>query len=106
MEQPAELLALRWAVAAVLGGQAVHLLASAPPPVLLALAAAEVAAALLFAIPATTRLGSWSLLLVLACATGLHLLSGESPPLPFLVYAAAIVVVTRATPRAAPGAPA
>ncbi len=52
----------------------------------------EVAAAVLFLIPATRRLGGWCLLVVLAAAAVMHLMSGQWNIGSLMVYAAAVVV--------------
>jgi uncharacterized membrane protein YphA (DoxX/SURF4 family) len=55
-------------------------------------AGAEVVAALLFLLPATLRVGAWSLLLIFAAAVAFHALHGELQST-LLVYAAGVVLV-------------
>jgi hypothetical protein len=99
------ILVLRLALAAVLGGQAVHLLLSGPPLPLLALAASETVAAALLAVPVTTRAGAWALAAVLVWAAALHVATGHAPPASFAVYLPALWVVAGRTagPRRAGG---
>lgn len=57
------------------------------------LAVVEVAAALLFLIPATARVGGWLLLCVFAIAIALHALHGEWGFGALVVYATAVWVI-------------
>jgi uncharacterized membrane protein YphA (DoxX/SURF4 family) len=63
-----------------------------PNTILAAFAGAEVIAALLFLLPATLRVGAWSLLLIFAVAIAFHALHGELQAT-LLVYAAGVVLV-------------
>ena len=88
---------LRWSVAVVLGGGAASLLVSLArvggPVGLVALGGAELAAAALFVVPRTTRIGGLGLLAALVVATVLHAALGEAPPSSFVIAAAAVWVV-------------
>jgi hypothetical protein len=93
---------LHWTTAAALGLAAASLLArqihggGRRPHLAIAVGAAEVAGALLFVVPATVRTGGAILLLTLVVAAAMHGAMGESPPVAFLVYGAAIWTVVRA----------
>jgi hypothetical protein len=94
------MLMLRWSIALVLGFGAAALLvhhdhAGIEPAVAIALAVVELAFAVLFAIPRTTRPGGFGLLAVLAAAAVVHIAIGQPPPIAFVVYAAAIWVVIK-----------
>jgi hypothetical protein len=65
------------------------------------LAAVEIAAAILFLLPATARAGGWLLLCVFATAIALHALHGEWGFGSLVVYATAVWVVL-AEPADAP----
>src|SRR5438552_17599762 len=92
---------LQWSLAVVLalgallllldvaGGASVHI----APPIAAALGVAELAAAVLFAVPATRRVGAVALWVLLAAAVVVHALHRQAPPPAFVVYAAAIWVV-------------
>jgi membrane protease YdiL (CAAX protease family) len=87
---------LRWSLSLVLGLPAVTLVASAHHAPLIAIGVTEAIGAALLQPRHTRRYGAGLLVLSLLAAAALHALSGESPPLAFLVYVAAIAVV--ATP--------
>src|SRR5262249_10200910 len=92
---------LRWSIAVVLGLSAAVLLvhhdhAGVVPAVAIALAAVELGFAALFAIPKTTTVGGVGLLRVLVPAAIRPRPVGQTPPIAFVVYAAAIWTVLRA----------
>jgi uncharacterized membrane protein YphA (DoxX/SURF4 family) len=60
-----------------------------------ALAGPEIVAALLFLVPATSRIGAQVLLLIFGVAAILHLLHGRYDISSLLVYAAGVLVVLR-----------
>src|SRR5262245_45830714 len=91
---------LRWSIAVVLGfGAAVSLVhhdhAGVVPAVAITLAVAELAFAALFAIPKTAFVGGVGLLAVLVASAIVHVAAGQTPPIAFVVYAAAIWTVIR-----------
>jgi hypothetical protein len=57
-----------------------------------ALGGTEVAAVLLFLLPATRVIGGYLLLVIFAIAAAMHLLHGESDVAALVVYAAAVLV--------------
>lgn len=68
------------------------------PVILIALAAPEMIAAVLFLIPKTLIIGSYSLLVIFALAILVHLLHGQLNFEVLLVYAAAVIVVMTHSP--------
>ncbi len=104
MSLPRPILALRVALALVMGGGGLRLALDVHraalhgglhPLLLTVLGAIEALAAVLFLIPATLRLGAWLLAGCLVFATVLHLHTGEPPSPIFLVYAAGIWTVAK-----------
>lgn len=100
------LIALRWSLAIVLGGPALHLAIRSATGhegnghhawFLLALGAAEAIGAVFLLIPRSRRIAAWALAVILLIASGFHVLGGEMPSLAFLVYWAALAVVARAS---------
>jgi hypothetical protein len=61
----------------------------------IAVGAAEAVGAILVQPPRTRVAGAALLVLSLLVAAALHVMSGEPPPMAFLVYVAAIAVVTK-----------
>lgn len=61
----------------------------------LALAWPEIVAAILFLVPATSKIGAWVLLAIFGVAALLHLLHGQYDVSTLLVYAAGVFVVLR-----------
>jgi hypothetical protein len=93
---------LRCSLAIVLGVPAIHLVIRTATGregsghhavFLLALGAAEAIAAAFLLFPRFQRPAAWALAAILLIASGFHALGGEMPPLPFLVYWAAIAVI-------------
>jgi len=92
---------LQWATAAVCGIGAIQLLVAIshhrvhylPLTLLKVIASAEIAAAVLFVIPRTQRLGGRCLLAVLLLAATVHLAHGQYQIGDLVVYAAAVGVV-------------
>ena len=70
------------------------------------LAVVEIAAALLFLVPATARVGGWLLLGVFALAIALHALHGEWGFGGLIVYATAVGVLLAEEPGAPSSGPA
>jgi uncharacterized membrane protein YphA (DoxX/SURF4 family) len=104
---PAALSLLRWVLGLVILAESLrfafsHAAARAfagtglPDFIRLALALAEIVAALLFLIPRATRVGGWSLIVVLAFAVLLHLLHAWYDVGALVVYAAATWAVMAA----------
>ena len=62
----------------------------------LALAWPEIVAAILFLVPATSKIGAWVLLAIFGVAALLHLLHGQYDVSTLLVYAAGVFVVWHA----------
>jgi hypothetical protein len=102
------LMVLRWSVALALGAGGASLIVSLAhtgrPSLLIALGAAELVAAVLFAVPQTSRIGGLALLGALAAAAVIHAAAGQPPPIGFVVDAAAIWVVLSDGARARAGA--
>lgn len=101
--QRLSILILRLVLVAVLVGQSLALALSEraiaafantglPNGLRLVLAWGEVAAAILFLLPATSAWGGWCLFAVLLAAVGLHVGLGQSPGA-LIVYMAAVAVV-------------
>jgi hypothetical protein len=99
---PLLLTALQWSLAIALGVPAIHLAIKSATGhegnghhawFLLALGSAEAIGAVLLLFPASRRIAAWALAVILLIASGFHALGGETPPLSFLVYWAAIAVV-------------
>ncbi|HVG61301.1 MAG TPA: hypothetical protein VNA24_22265 [Hyalangium sp.] len=93
---------LRWSLAIALGVPAIQLVIQTASDregsghhaaFLLALGAAEAIAAAFLLFPRSQRLAAWALAVILLIASGFHALSGQMPPLQFLVYWAAIAVI-------------
>ena len=92
---------LRWSLAVVLGAGAASLLVAVASArhegigavVGTALGAAELVAVVLLLVRSTRRAGGVLVLAVLAAATVVHAHAGQAPPLSFLVYAVATLVV-------------
>jgi uncharacterized membrane protein YphA (DoxX/SURF4 family) len=60
-----------------------------------ALAWPEIVAAILFLVPAVTRIGAWALLVIFGVAALLHLLHAQYDISELLVYGAGVLVVLR-----------
>jgi len=92
---------LRWSLSVALGAPAAALAVGSHRVPLIALGIAEAAGAVLL-LPRRTRIvGAALLVSSLSSASVLHALSGELPPLSFLVYVAAIAVVAERVKSAA-----
>jgi len=103
---------LQIALAAVLSGQAAVLVFHEPAAreladlgcpnwVRLLLGWAEISAGVLFLFRRTVFVGGWGLILVLIAAATLHIVLGKFPPLSYLVYVPAILVVMTAVSNTA-----
>jgi hypothetical protein len=112
MAETWRLKALKWALAAVLGGQAAHLLvATLLGPsrewrdlAHLAVGALELSGALLLLFRRTRAAGAAAILAALSGAGAILISGGEEPPAAFLIYAAAALAAGGAPlHRALPG---
>ena len=86
---------LRWTLSLALGAPAVALAAASRQVPVIAIGATEAMGAILLQPRRTRMIGAALLLLSLMGASVLHAMLGELPPPAFLVYVAAIAVVTK-----------
>src|SRR5580658_1468819 len=94
---------LRWTLGLVVLWQSIHFVLSAssarhlsesgmPQWIRPALGGSEIVAALLFLMPAVSRIGGYSLLIIFAIAVALHLLHGDADVGGLILYCAAVLV--------------
>jgi len=86
---------LRWSISLALGAPAVTLAVSSRAIPLMAIGATEAMGAVLLQPRQTRVAGAVLLAASLLAASAFHALSGERPPLAFLVYFAALGVVVK-----------